>query len=272
MEMNPKSPQKWRRMLTLLTFASILSAIPFTKGLASTNARLYHRINTFIGINEQSVTNSEQTKIDVTITGKVTDLTGKAIPGVVVKHKESGKATQTDSQGNYSLSISDGKGTLVFSFIGFTSKEIVIGQQTRIDVQLADDNKKLDEVVIVGYGTQKKVNLTGSVSTVSSKDLDNRPITQASQALSGLSPGVQVQQGGGRPGSDGARVIIRGVGTFNAGSSPLILIDGIAGSLDDVAPDNIASMTVLKDAASAAIYGNRAANGVILITNKRGQK
>ena len=93
-----------------------------------------------------------------------------------------------------------------------------------------------------------------------------------SQALSGLSPGVQVNQGGGRPGSDGARVIIRGVGTFNAGSSPLVLIDGIAGSLDDVAPDNIASMTVLKDAASAAIYGNRAANGVILITTKRGQK
>ncbi|KRT13059.1 SusC/RagA family TonB-linked outer membrane protein [Pedobacter ginsenosidimutans] len=272
MEMIPKSPEKWRRLLTLLTFSSILSATPFAKGVASTNTSLYNNLNINIANDAPNVANPKQTKTEVTVTGKVTDLTGKAIPGVVVKHKESGKATQTDSQGNYSLSTPDGKGTLVFSFIGFTSKEIVIGQQTRIDVQLADDNKKLDEVVIVGYGTQKKVNLTGSVSTVSSKDLDNRPITQASQALSGLSPGVQVQQGGGRPGSDGARVIIRGVGTFNAGSSPLILIDGIAGSLDDVAPDNIASMTVLKDAASAAIYGNRAANGVILVTTKRGQK
>lgn len=272
MEMIPKSPEKWRRLLTLLTFSSILSTAPFAKGVASTNASLYNNSNINIVTSTINVTHSEYRKIDITITGKVADLTGKAIPGAVVRHKESGKATQTDSQGNYSLSIPDGKGTLVFSFIGFTSKEVVIGQQTQINVQLTDDNKKLDEVVIVGYGTQKKVNLTGSVSTVSSKDLDNRPITQASQALSGLSPGVQVQQGGGRPGSDGARVIIRGVGTFNAGGSPLILIDGIAGSLDDVAPDNIASMTVLKDAASAAIYGNRAANGVILITTKRGQK
>ncbi|WP_316799792.1 TonB-dependent receptor [Pedobacter frigidisoli] len=210
--------------------------------------------------------------MDITIKGKVTDLKGNAIPGVVVKHKESGKTTQTDLQGIYALAIPVARGTLVFSFIGYTTQEVVVGQQTGINIQLADDNKKLDEVVVVGYGTQRKVNLTGSVSTVSSKNLDNRPITQASQALSGLSPGVQVQQGGGRPGSDGASVIIRGVGTFNSGSNPLILIDGIVGSLDDVAPDNIGSMTVLKDAASAAIYGNRAANGVILITTKRGQK
>ncbi|MCX2473506.1 TonB-dependent receptor [Pedobacter sp. MC2016-05] len=263
MEIIPISPVNWRRLLTMLTLGSILSVAPVANALASTSLSLSNKLNTVLHSNK---------KIDVTISGKVTDVNGKAIPGVVVKHKESGKTSQTDAQGNYSLSIPDGNGTLVFSFIGFGTKEVAVGQQTQINVQLADDNKKLDEVVIVGYGTQKKVNLTGSVSTVSSKDLDNRPITQASQALSGLSPGVQVQQGGGRPGSDGARVIIRGVGTFNSGSSPLILIDGIAGSLDDVAPDNIASMTVLKDAASAAIYGNRAANGVILVTTKRGQK
>ena len=165
MEMMPKSPEKWRRLLTLFTFCSILFAIPFS-GTAGTNLSRYNSLNNIIVIHKPRVFNTGHIKIDITVGGKVTDLTGKAIPGAVVRHKESGKATQTDSQGNYSLIIPDGKGMLVFSFIGFTSKEIVIGQQTRIDVQLADDNKKLDEVVIVGYGTQKKVNLTGSVSTV----------------------------------------------------------------------------------------------------------
>jgi TonB-dependent starch-binding outer membrane protein SusC len=270
MKITKKSPGNWRKQLTLLTFSSVLLATPFVEAVANYNT--IHSRHLSMEIKAIGTFNPEHGNFDVSIQGKVTDQNGKAIPGVVVKHKESGKATQTDNQGNYSLSITDNKGTLVFSFIGFSTKEVVIGQQTQINVQLSDDNKKLDEVVIVGYGTQKKVNLTGAVTTVSAKSLDNRPITQASQALSGLAPGVQVQQGGGRPGSDGARVIVRGVGTFNAGSSPLILIDGIAGSLDDVAPDNIATMTVLKDAASAAIYGNRAANGVILITTKRGQQ
>ncbi|RYY10787.1 MAG: SusC/RagA family TonB-linked outer membrane protein, partial [Cytophagaceae bacterium] len=143
--------------------------------------------------------------------------------------------------------------------------------QTTLNVSLGAAAKGLEEVVVVGYGTQKKVNLTGAVATVSSADIDNRPITQASQALAGLAPGVQVQQPGGRPGANGANITVRGIGTFNSGSAPLVLIDGIAGSIDDVAPDNIGTITVLKDAASAAIYGNRAANGVILITTKRGQ-
>jgi len=205
------------------------------------------------------------------ITGIVTDSNGQPIAGAAVKYSGSGISTVTDKNGRYRIAVPANPGTLIFTSIGYIAQQIEIGSRTNINISLTEDDKKLNEVVVVGYGVQKKVNLTGALSTVSSKDLDNRPITQASQALSGLAPGVQVQQGGGRPGSDGASVIIRGVGTFNSGSNPLILIDGIAGSLDDVAPDNIASMTVLKDAASAAIYGNRAANGVILVTTKRGQ-
>ena len=268
--MIPNPPKLWRKSLTVLTIGAVFSAFSVFGSQARPFFVFPEKENLVLSVILSNSVVSQ--KLEVSLNGKVTDAAGKPIPGVVVRHTASGKTTQTDAQGNYSMSIPENKGSLVFSFIGFQTKEVVLTQQRQIDVQLVDDNKKLDEVVVVGYGTQKKVNLTGSVSTVSSKDLDNRPITQASQALSGLSPGVQVQQGGGRPGSDGARVIIRGVGTFNSGSSPLILIEGIAGSLDDVAPDNIASMTVLKDAASAAIYGNRAANGVILITTKRGQK
>jgi len=205
------------------------------------------------------------------ISGTVTDSKGQPIAGAGVKFSGTDISTLTDKSGNYRISVPDDAGTLIVTSIGYISREVGITGRADISISLTEDDKRLNEVVVVGYGVQKKVNLTGALTTVSSKDLDNRPITQASQALSGLAPGVQVQQGGGRPGSDGASVIIRGVGTFNSGSNPLILIDGIAGSLDDVAPDNIASMTVLKDAASAAIYGNRAANGVILITTKRGQ-
>lgn len=269
--MNPKSPKLWRKTLKLLTSGLMVSILPLSGIAATININAIDTGNLLAkgGISD---INSNINRVDVKISGTITEADGKVIPGVVVRHKESGRTTQSDSNGKYTISVPEGKGTLQFSFIGFSTQEIVLGGQSEINVKLSSEDKRLDEVVVVGYGTQKKVNLTGSVTTVSSKDLDNRPITQASQALSGLAPGVQVQQGGGRPGSDGARVIIRGVGTFNAGSSPLILIDGIAGSLDDVAPDNIASLTVLKDAASAAIYGNRAANGVILITTKRGQK
>jgi TonB-dependent starch-binding outer membrane protein SusC len=207
----------------------------------------------------------------VVVKGKVTDDTGQGLPGVVVKLKGTNTAATTNEQGLYSIDIPDANGILVFSFIGYTVQEIAINGQRIIDVRLQPENRNLNEVVVVGYGTQKKVNLTGSVSTISSANLDNRPLTQASQALSGLATGVQVQQGGGRPGSDGANITIRGIGTFNSGRNPLVLIDGIAGSIDDVAPDNIGSITVLKDAASASIYGNRAANGVILIETKRGK-
>ncbi|MCJ8208408.1 TonB-dependent receptor [Mucilaginibacter sp. RS28] len=227
----------------------------------------------FAGISAMKPTNNllNRSIFAVTINGKVTDANGVGLPGVTVKVKGGTTGAATDTQGNYSISAPDYNVTLVFSFMGYTSREVAANGQKVVNVQLKEENRSLSEVVVVGYGTQKKVNLTGSVATVSSEQLDNRPITQTSQALAGLASGVQIQSGGSKPGGDGSSVTIRGIGTFNSGRSPLVLIDGIAGSIDDVAPDNIGSISVLKDAASASIYGSRAANGVILIQTKRGK-
>ncbi len=208
----------------------------------------------------------------VTITGKVTDELNTPLPGVNVLVKGTTMGTTTNSDGLYTLTVPDENSILVFSFIGYTTQELALGNQNEVNVTLQPDIKSLQEVVVVGYGTQKKVNLTGSVSSVSSTELENRPITQASQALAGLASGVTVSQGSGRPGNDGSSITIRGIGTFSAaGTGPLVLIDGLASSMNDVDPNNIKSISILKDAASASIYGTRAANGVILIETKRGQ-
>jgi len=208
-----------------------------------------------------------------TATGKVTDDSGQSIVGVTVSVKGTNRAVVTDAYGAYSIQINDIDKVLVFSFVGMKKQEVLINGRTTINVTLASESIGLDEVVVVGYGTQKKVNLTGSVSSISPKELESRPITQASQALAGLVSGVTVSQGSGRPGNDGSSITIRGMGTFSgAGNNPLVLIDGLAASINDIDPNNIKSISVLKDAASASIYGTRAANGVILIETKRGQK
>jgi len=210
----------------------------------------------------------------LTITGIVTDAsTGDPLTGVNIMIEGTMQGIVTDINGKYSINVSSGNAILLFSFIGYNTERVEVGSRTSIDVSLVADITKLEEVVVVGYGTQKKVNLTGSVASVSSEELASRPITQASQALAGLVTGVSVAQGSGRPGNDGATIKIRGLGTFSAaGTDPLVLIDGLAGSINDVDPSNIKSISVLKDAASAAIYGTRAANGVILIETKRGQQ
>jgi len=217
---------------------------------------------------------SEQQK---SVSGKVTDSSGASLPGVAVIVKGTTSGSITDSNGSYSISNVPMDATLQFSFVGMKMQEIAVGGKTTINVKLEEETFGIEEVVAVGYGTQKKVNLTGSLSSVSEKELESRPITQTSQALAGLVTGVSVSQGSGRPGSDGAEIRIRGMGTFfkldgQYQNDPLVLIDGLAGNLNDVEPNNIQSISVLKDAASAAIYGTRAANGVILIETKRGQK
>jgi TonB-dependent starch-binding outer membrane protein SusC len=208
------------------------------------------------------------------ITGTVIDeSTGETLLGVSVFVEGTKIGVVTDLNGKFTINSPSSSSALVFSYIGYISKKTSIGKQTTIKVALEQDTKKLDEVVVVGYGTQKKVNLTGAVASVSSAALESRPITQTSQALAGLVSGVSVSQGSGRPGNDGAEIRIRGVGTFSgAGKDPLVLIDGLAASINDIDPNNIKSISVLKDAASASIYGNRAANGVILIETKRGEK
>jgi TonB-linked SusC/RagA family outer membrane protein len=204
------------------------------------------------------------------ITGKVTNMEGQSVPGATVLVKETATGTVTDIDGNYSFNVGEDAETLVFSFVGMISKEVPIGNQNRINVSLEDDTEELDEVVVIGYGTQRKVTLTGSVATVDSDFLKDRPLTNSSQALQGLN-GVYVNQTGGQPGADDATIRIRGIGTLGD-NDPLVLVDGIEYNLRDVNPNDIESISVLKDAASAAIYGNRAANGVVLITTKRGQR
>lgn len=205
---------------------------------------------------------------DQVVTGTVTDEGGGALPGVSVLVKGTQKGTVTNQQGAYTLSVPDGDALLVFSFVGYVAQEVAVGNRTKIDLALAVDDKLLDEVVVVGYGTQKKVNLTGAVSTVEAESIQNRPITSASQALQGTQ-GVYLNQVGGQPGKDGATIRVRGIGTLN-NNNPLVLVNGIEFALDDLNPNDIESITVLKDAASAAIYGSRAANGVILVTTKKG--
>ncbi|MBQ6576755.1 MAG: TonB-dependent receptor [Bacteroidales bacterium] len=204
------------------------------------------------------------------VTGKVTDASGEPIPGVSVLVKGTTNGTITDLDGNYSLSVPTGS-SLTVSCIGFVTQDVLVGDRSIINVTLEEDALHLEETVVIGYGVQKKVNLTGSVSSVSSEELQSKPVMNTSLAIAGLVPGLSVIQNSGRPGS-GASVKIRGTGTFSsAGTNPLVLINGFSGSMDDVDPNDIESISFLKDAASASIYGNRAANGVILIETKKGK-
>lgn len=204
------------------------------------------------------------------ITGKITDENNKPLEGVSVSLKTAGSGTASDAEGNYSLSVPSTTNVLVFSIVGYAEKEVGIGSNVVINVTLQKDAAGLNEVVVVGYGTQKKANLTGSVSVIGSTQIERRPNTSTSNALQGLAPGVTVTSQTGSPGGDGGQIRIRGINSFGGSSSnPLVIIDGVAGSIDDVDVNLIESISVLKDAASSAIYGSRAANGVILITTKR---
>jgi TonB-linked SusC/RagA family outer membrane protein len=204
------------------------------------------------------------------VKGKVTDEQAKPLSGVSISLKGSHIGTTTNESGEYVLTLPSGNGILVFSNVGFAEQELSVSGQSVLNISLNRDVANLDEVVVVGYGTQKKVNLTGSVSVVSSKQMERRPNVSTSNALQGLAPGVTVTSQTGAPGGDGAQIRIRGINSFGGSSSnPLVIIDGVAGSLDDVDANLIESISILKDAASSAIYGSRAANGVILITTKR---
>ena len=205
---------------------------------------------------------------DVLVSGTVSDKNGEPIPGATISLPGTTIGTATDLDGKYSLTVPE-NAELVFSFIGFESQRIKIGDRSIINVSLVESTSSLEEVVVVGFGTQKRSNVTGAVSTVSGDDLARRPVVNVASALQGTTPGLSIQNNGGAPGAESTTIRIRGVGTLN-NSNPLILVDGVEQSLSTVEPSNIESITVLKDAASSAIYGSRAANGVILVTTKRG--
>jgi TonB-linked SusC/RagA family outer membrane protein len=207
---------------------------------------------------------------DVQVSGTVLDETGMPLPGVSILLKGTTRGTTTDLDGKYSISAPS-NGVLVFSFIGYNNSEENVGSRTKIDLTLNPDVSNLEEVVVVGYGTQKKSQLTGAISSVGNKEIQELPITDARQALQGRAAGVDVVQPGSKPGS-APQVRIRGRRSFNASNEPLYVIDGIptVGGLEDINPQDITSMEVLKDASATAIYGSRGSNGVVLITTKRG--
>lgn len=211
--------------------------------------------------------------LEQTISGTVTDENNEPLPGVNILEKGTNNGTISDVEGNYRLTASDAADTLLFSSVGYETQEIAINGRTTIDVQMLPSIEALEEIVVVGFGEQRKENLTGSVSSVNAETITQRPVTNPVSALQGRMPGVRIVQNSGEPGNEGLNVRIRGQGTFSsAGSNPLVLIDGVEGNLNNLDPNNIASVSVLKDAASASIYGSRAANGVILVTTKKGQE
>ncbi|MGE8381097.1 MAG: TonB-dependent receptor plug domain-containing protein, partial [Sphingobacterium sp.] len=200
------------------------------------------------------------------IAGKVTAEDGP-LAGVTVSVKGTSVSTSTDANGAFSIKAKAGD-ILVVSSVGYKSKEVTVAGNT-ISIQLESDNSALEEVVVVGFAKQKKVNLTGAVQAITSKDLQDRPVTNVSSAIQGKFSGVTITQNSGQPGKDNGTIRIRGLGTIN-NANPLVIVDGIESSMNNINPNDIESVSVLKDGPSAAIYGSKAANGVILITTKKG--
>ncbi|WP_201980033.1 SusC/RagA family TonB-linked outer membrane protein [Hymenobacter rubidus] len=222
---------------------------------------------------------------DWPLTGKVTSPTGEGLPGVTVVVKGTTLGTTSNADGSFSLSVPDKTGTLVFSFIGFQTQERSFSGPGAFTIKMVDDTKSLEEVVVVGYGTQKRADVTGAIATLDARKLEERPIARVDQALVGQLAGVQVKQTSGVPGR-AFSIQVRGAGSISAGNEPLYVIDGFpletaaangggrfsnGSPLDNINPNDIEKIEVLKDAAAAAIYGSRAANGVVLITTKRGR-
>lgn len=217
---------------------------------------------------------------NINVKGKVTDSNGTSLPGVSIIIEDATRGTVTDNDGNYNLSDVPAKGSLIFSFVGYLKNELTINNRTMINVNLENETTSLSEVVVVGYGTQRKVETTGSIASIKSADLTLTPIANVAQGLQARISGVQITQNSSAPGGN-VSVRIRGTNSINGSSEPLYVIDGIqvtnGGGVNDVSPlsqinpNDIESVDVLKDASASAIYGSRAANGVVLITTKRGK-
>ena len=206
------------------------------------------------------------------IKGTIKDSAGEPIIGAnVILKGDATVGSITDIDGNFDLSVPS-NATLQVSYIGYNTQDVPVGNKSFLNITLKEDTETLDEVVVVGYGSQKKVNVIGSIASVDSKALESRAVPDVSNMLTGQMSGVTITQESGNPGQDAGTIRIRGVGSFGATPSPLVLVDGLPGSLSDLTPADIDNISVLKDASSAAIYGSRAANGVILVTTKKGKE
>ncbi|WP_422351053.1 TonB-dependent receptor [Flagellimonas sp.] len=206
-----------------------------------------------------------------TVSGAVTDGDGNPLPGASIVEKGTANGTDTDFDGNFSIDVSDENAVLEVSYIGFVTQSIPLSGRTSLGIVLVEDTAQLEEVVVVGYGVQERKTVAGAVDQIDSEILENRPVNNVTTALQGAIPGLTITKSSGQPGRENFNINIRGFSSINNGNNPLVVIDGIPGSLDLLNPNDIANVTVLKDAA-AAIYGARAAGGVLLITTKRGKK
>jgi TonB-dependent SusC/RagA subfamily outer membrane receptor len=265
-----------KKVLTLSKFSKImlghilifLLLTSFASAKNSSNNNLITAGNNTPGFNKINAA-------PITVKGKVIDkVTGETLIGVSIKVKNSGTGTVTDANGNFTLSSIPDNSTLVVSYIGYETAEVAVDGRTSITISLQPSSKNLGEVVVVGYGVQKKATVTGAVVAVKGSDLIKSPATNLSNSIAGRMAGVVATNPGGEPGYDGSTIRIRGTNTLG-NNDPLVVIDGVpspAGqnSIDRVNPADVESISILKDA-SAAIYGARAANGVILITTKRGK-
>ncbi|MGV3558122.1 SusC/RagA family TonB-linked outer membrane protein [Larkinella arboricola] len=228
------------------------------------------RQNSFASLAPMSISSPVSIQaVRIQVSGQIKDENDQGLPGVNVTEKGTANGTTTDADGNYKLSVVGAGSVLVFSFLGYVSQEKTIGSNSTISVSLVPDVKSLSEVVVVGYGTQKKSDLTGSISSVKADEIKNLPVRSVVEALQGRAAGVMVNKDSGRPGS-GSQIIIRGVGSIN-GLNPLFVIDGVPrGNSTSFNPRDVESIEIIKDASAAAIYGAQAAGGVVLITTKRG--
>lgn len=208
---------------------------------------------------------------DFTVQGTVTDDTGSPLPGVNILVKGTLIGTTTDAEGRYSISVPSGESILVFSFIGYTTQEVPVGNQSVVDITMAGDIQTLGEITVIGYGTQRKETVTGAVSSIKSTDIVRNDVADVSNSIAGRIPGVIAVQSTAQPGNDAAQLFIRGQSTLND-NSPLVMVDGVQRDFNRIDPNTIESITILKDASATAVYGVRGANGVILITTKRGSE
>ncbi len=219
--------------------------------------------------NDQQRSNQQQER---TITGTITDINGEPVIGATVLVKGTTVGTITDVAGNFNLAIPDNAETLQFSFVGMQSQELAVGDRTVFDVVMEEETIGIDEVIVVGYGTQKRSDITGAVASLTRERLDMTPNLSIAQAIQGSIPGVQVHTGSGGANPD-QTILVRGRNSITANNDPLIVVDGVpyGGNLTDINPNDVQAIEVLKDASSAAIYGSRGANGVILVTTKEGK-
>lgn len=242
------------------------------KRIAQESDLRFKQVNTIINVKlVKAMPKVSQTEVaDITVTGTVIDQNGEPVPGATVYIPGTGIGTVTDSEGKYSITVPEGS-TLVFSFIGFDTQSVEVGGRTVLDVIMNEEVTSLDEVIVVGYGTVKKSDLTGSVERIKGEDFANQSVTQLSEMLSGTVAGFAGNQNTSAAG--GSSLEIRGPNSLTANTSPMIVLDGAIynGSMNDINPNDIETIDILKDASSAAIFGSRAASGVILVTTKKGK-